>query len=76
MGWKNRGESGPVSDEGCWYCGEADGDLIPTFEFDCMVHESCIERTLREDPSDLEAPYMAREFGLARAAGGGDADAR
>ncbi len=51
-----------LDDHDCWYCREPAEDF--SWEFDCFVHESCIQKRLQQDPDDGEASIMAREFDL------------
>jgi hypothetical protein len=55
---------GPLTDQGCWYCSQSDGELVFSTEWDCQVHLCCIRKAQAEDPTDLEARIFAREFEL------------
>lgn len=45
---------------GCWFCFDDEPNgLVMDREFDTMVHLSCINKVLKEDPEHPEAQLMA-----------------
>ncbi len=45
----------------CWLCNENDGEMFFSFEFDCFVHQHCLEY---EPEDNREAVIMRRELGF------------
>jgi hypothetical protein len=52
-----------VPDNGCFFCGECDGDdIVFSDRYSSFVHVGCIEEEL--DAGNPEAQIMAEEFDL------------
>lgn len=47
---------------GCWYCHKKIDPLVFSFEFDTYFHPKCLEKRLAENPKDIEAKIMMREY--------------
>jgi hypothetical protein len=48
---------------GCWYCGDDQGDMLFSFEFDTNLHLECLRKQISyHDIDDTETRIMAREF--------------
>jgi hypothetical protein len=51
-----------VHEGGCWYCHKKIDPLVFSFEFDTYFHPKCLEKRLAENPKDIEAKIMMREY--------------
>lgn len=49
---------------GCWYCGEDEGEMVLSAEFDTYLHIDCLKDALYADPGDQEAQILKREFDI------------
>lgn len=47
---------------GCWYCRKKTDTLVFSFEFDTYFHLKCLEKRLTDNPKDIEAKIMMREY--------------
>lgn len=59
---KKQNQKGSSFDQGCWFCGKKGKNMQFSCEFDTMVHEDCIKKTLIMDEKHPEAKIMAREL--------------
>lgn len=52
-----------ASNGGCWYCGDDQGEMYFSSEFDTYLHLKCLQKEINfHDPDDMETKIMAREF--------------
>ena len=49
---------------GCWYCGDNEGDMVLSAQFDTFLHIECLKAAILAEPGDLEAEILREEFGI------------
>lgn len=62
MSQKKQNKKDSVFNGGCWFCCKKTKNMQFSCEFDTMVHESCIRKTLIKNRKHPEAKIMAREL--------------
>ena len=49
---------------GCWFCFDDAGEMYFSWEFDCWLHMSCLQKELDAPTYNPEAEIIAKELGV------------